>query len=136
MDEQNIKKLIKQELKSVFYQKRIGDTPTDALQLVNKKYVDSKSSGYVGSVTSSGTSTFLPSGWTVAHTSTGVYTITHNLGTTNYAVNVTGTGSFSYANVPGITNIGSNTCQITIGTIQVGGSVTPTDNSFNFILIL
>lgn len=39
MDEKEVKKLIKQESKSSFAQKRVGDTPTDALQLVNRKYV-------------------------------------------------------------------------------------------------
>lgn len=40
MTEEETKKLIKQELKSSFAQKRVGDTPTDALQLVNRKYVN------------------------------------------------------------------------------------------------
>lgn len=39
MDEKEVKKLIQQELKTPFVQKRVGDTPTDALQLVNRKYV-------------------------------------------------------------------------------------------------
>lgn len=39
MDEKEVKKLIQQELKTSFVQKRVGDTPTDALQLVNRKYV-------------------------------------------------------------------------------------------------
>lgn len=131
-DRKEVDKIIKNNLKGNF-SKKLGDTPTDALQLANKAYVDANSA-FAGSVTSGGTAVFLPTGWSVAHTSTGVYTITHKLGTANYAVVVTGTGAFSYGNVPGITNVGSTTCQITMGTIGVGGSVSPTDNSFNFIL--
>lgn len=39
MEEPQIKKLIRDEVANSF-NKRIGDTPTDALQLVNKKYVN------------------------------------------------------------------------------------------------
>lgn len=39
-----------------------------------------------GSVTVTGTSVFLPSGWTVSLGSTGVFTVTHNLGNANYIV--------------------------------------------------
>lgn len=34
----------------------------------------------------SNASTFAPQGWTLNHSATGTYVITHNLGTTNYAV--------------------------------------------------
>jgi hypothetical protein len=45
---------------------------------------------YVGHVASGGSAgTPFPSGWSVAHTSTGVYTITHDLGDTNYEVAIT-----------------------------------------------
>lgn len=42
MDEQRIKKIISDEVKkgNYFSNKRVGDTPTDALQLVPKKYVN------------------------------------------------------------------------------------------------
>ena len=44
-------------------------------------------SSYGGYVTSAGAAgTPFPSGWTVAHTGAGRYTVTHNLGTTSYAV--------------------------------------------------
>lgn len=60
------------------FQKKIGDTPTDAFQLVNKKYVDGKM--YIGYVQSTGVPiTNFPSGWSVVHGSTGNYVITHNL---------------------------------------------------------
>ncbi len=42
---------------------------------------------YVGSVLGDGTSLFLPQGWSSAHGGgTGLYTITHNLGTTSFVV--------------------------------------------------
>lgn len=40
MKEEEINNLIDTKLKSSFAQKRVGDTPTDALQLVNRKYVN------------------------------------------------------------------------------------------------
>lgn len=95
------------------------------------------SSLYSGAVTSGGTAgTPFPSGWTVSvgsGGSVGIYTITHNLGTTAYTVVATATGAFSYGNIPGVTNISSNSFQITMGTVS-GGSVVPTDNPFDFIL--
>jgi hypothetical protein len=45
---------------------------------------------YVGHVAFGGSAgTPFPSGWSVAHTSTGVYTITHDLGDTDYEVAIT-----------------------------------------------
>ena len=46
-------------------------------------------STFGGNVVSGAAGTLFPSGWTVTHTSTGVYTITHNLNTTAYAVVIT-----------------------------------------------
>lgn len=37
-DEQKFKDLVKQEVKNFFGNKIVGDNPTDALQLVNKRY--------------------------------------------------------------------------------------------------
>lgn len=47
-DKREVEKLIDRKSGNNF-SKRIGDTPTDALQLVPKKYVDSKLSGVAGS---------------------------------------------------------------------------------------
>lgn len=74
------------------FDKKIGDTPTDALQLVNKRYVDDKIGGtvYAGHLVAGGAGTFFPTGWTATNPSTGVYVVTHNLNTTSYAVSATG----------------------------------------------
>lgn len=49
-----------------------------------------------GTVNANGTAgTPFPSGWSVAHTGTGAYTVTHNLGTTNYVVVITLNGSLT-----------------------------------------
>lgn len=86
-DRKEVDKIIKNNLKGNF-SKKLGDTPTDALQLANKAYVDSKAtivySGYINSNGTAGTP--FPTGWSVAHTATGKYTVTHNLGNTNYVV--------------------------------------------------
>ena len=51
------------------------------------------STSYFGIVASGVASTPFPSGWSVTKNSTGDYTITHNLGTTTYAVLTTEEGS-------------------------------------------
>lgn len=117
-----VKALIRQEIQGYakFSNKKYGDTPTDALQLVPKKYVDAHaassifsgnlivngSASVVGSLTVRGATipaiyigalngvmaagSPFPSGWTASLISAGNCTITHNLGTNNYVVNVTG----------------------------------------------
>jgi len=83
-DKEQIKRMISLELHQS-YRKKVGDTPTDALQLVPKKYVDSLITP--GSFASDGTaSAYFPSSWAVAKTSTGTYEVTHNFGTTAYSV--------------------------------------------------
>jgi hypothetical protein len=41
---------------------------------------------YAGSWNSNATTVSLPSGWSVTNPTTGSYTLTHNLGTTNYSI--------------------------------------------------
>jgi hypothetical protein len=57
--------------------------------------------------------------WTVEHTSTGTYTVTHNLNSLNYAVNVTATTSgglavyvFGYVSNKGLNSFIINTCDL------------------------
>lgn len=120
MDEKTVQNMIEQTLKKSFKEKRIGDTPTDALQLANKNYVDT-SSGYVGSVKQDGTNYFLPDGWTSSTDGAADYTITHNLGTDKYGVVFTSSGgsfvnpfnkqanSFQYQTlVPGSGNVSAD----------------------------
>lgn len=77
-----------------FSTKKIGDTPTDAIQLVPKQYCDANSSGYIGMVNADGTAgTPFPTGWTSTQTATGRYQIDHNLGTTDYVVVATIAGN-------------------------------------------
>ncbi len=63
-----------------------GVSPGDA---VNKSQLDAKV--YGGRITNAGTAAvaYGPSGWTVARDGAGLTTVTHNLGTTNYAVVLT-----------------------------------------------
>src|ERR1035437_1011812 len=92
MDTNQIQKQIDDSIDKAmaFNKKKVGDTPTDAFQLVNKKYVDSKPSGaYAGYVNSDGSAGHLPTGWSSSHLGTGAYEITHNLGTANYAIVLT-----------------------------------------------
>lgn len=76
-----------------FKNSKLGDTPTDALQLTPKKYVDGRVTG--GSVNSDGTSgTPFPTGWSSSRLNVGRYQITHTLGTNNYAVTTNPTVNF------------------------------------------
>jgi len=62
----------------------VGDTPTDALQLVPKKYLNSRF--FSGQVTALGAAVSLPTGWTSAAGGDGQAVITHNINTTAYDV--------------------------------------------------
>ena len=83
---------------------------------------------YGGSVTSAGAaSTPFPAGWSVSHIATGQYTITHNLGTSSYAITAmcqTGGKQIIYQ------NLANNS--VDIWTFNASG--TGTDSSFNFLL--
>lgn len=127
MDEKDVKKLIRQELKNSFAQKRIGDTPTDALQLVNKKYVDEHSGGLLGQVSSSGTGIVLPTGWSSSGGG-GSYTVTHNLGTTAYIVLATSFGNLATWSI--VSTQSANNFTVT----TLVGNGTQTSGSFNFAL--
>lgn len=83
---------------------------------------------YGGSVLSTGVAgSFFPSTWSVAHTATGRYTITHNLGTTSYSI-VANNQSTTY--VCSIVSLSANTVEI-----DIYNSTTLTDSAFNFILL-
>lgn len=126
MDEQRIIDLIKQYTSDTF-QKRIGDTPTDALQLVNKKYVDGKT-GKFGTVSSGAAGTPFPTGWSASKNSTGNYTITHNLGTTSYVVVATPVGNDTIHAV--ILSTGSNSFVV----VTANNAGSDADCDFMFIL--
>lgn len=84
---------------------------------------------YPGVVLSGGTAgTPFPSGWSVAHTGTGDYTITHSLGTSNYALTCT---LFAATNLfININNQNTNTVEVFIK----NASGTATDATFHFLL--
>lgn len=85
-----------------FSTRKLGDTPTDNIQLTPKKYVDFTISSAIagvssvasavvfpGFVESNAAGTPFPAGWSVVRNSGGNYTVTHNLNTTAYSVVVT-----------------------------------------------
>ena len=112
------------------YEKQIGPPPTDALALVNKKYVDSK--------VWSGTLTSLPTGWTSTDLGTGLTQINHNLYTTDYVVLTTVLQPSPAKNGIGVTAIVQSPVGETSFIVQTGyftGSTTQeTTNNFFFIL--
>ena len=108
---------------------KYGDTPTDALQLVNKKYVDGRV--YVGAWVDTGAginTVFLPTGWSVVKNSTGNYTVTHNLRRTDYCV-----AAMNNAYIPVLVDIAnqSNTFGILLRDLTTGA---PANNNVWFIL--
>jgi len=82
-----------------------------------------------GRVADDGTAIYLPSGWSSAKTFTGVYTITHNLGHTNYSVAAvsmqTGTPAYTLA----LQAVGNNTFRIDVS--QSGSAI---DIDFAFVV--
>lgn len=118
----------------------IGGFPTSYVgQAGNALVVNSSGTGisfihqstvYGGVVLSGGTAgTPFPTGWTVAHTGTGDYTITHNLGTTNY----TFTGTL-FANTGAIITFNTqNTNTLEVLVKDLSGNLT--DRTFSFIVV-
>lgn len=84
----NDKSWIEQQLRGNIpqYSERVlGDFPTDANQLVPKKYLDNRY--FSGQLEAGGVAVYLPTGWTSNGSgSTNNPTITHNLNTTAYDV--------------------------------------------------
>lgn len=82
-----------------------------------------------GSVTSGGSSSSpFPSGWSVSNIATGRYTVTHNFGTTSYAVNITVVSSI--AKVWAVESKGTNSFTVRIANT----SFTLENNAFDFLV--
>lgn len=131
MTQDEIQKMIDESIASelAFSKKKIGDTPTDALQLVNKKYIDGRI--YAGFVNVDGTpGTPFPVGWTSAVSGSPNIDVTHNLGTTAYSVVTTAFYSSNYV-VPVITQMNANTFRVNF--IGIGGNASAIQ-AFSFAL--
>lgn len=82
-----------------------------------------------GRVSSLGVAVSLPSGWTCVKNSTGNYTVTHNLGNTNYGVTaMTDAGAAAF---PLSVTVASNTFTVAV----VNSGFSPTDASFCFTMV-
>ena len=84
-----------------------------------------------GYVDSSGTATGLPPGWTMAHTGTGVYTLTHNLG-----LNSPNLGATATSNTTGVVVlwVDVGTSNTVVFHLSNPAGTTPTDGNFTFIV--
>ena len=102
-------------------------TATAAAHLVRKDQLDTKV--YGGQVTNAGTAAipYGPSGWTVSRNSVGNVTLTHNLGTTNYAI-VPSPNSAVFKAI--WSSLAANTVQI----ITYDTANALADTGFNFVL--
>jgi hypothetical protein len=83
---------------------------------------------YAGSVVSNAAAAYFPTGWSFSRTGAGIYTITHNLGTTNYSVNITPIGivaDFAAAYT-------KTTTQFSV--VIANSSTVPVDSNFDFIV--
>lgn len=119
-----------------FPTKKYGDTPTDDLQLTPKKYVDAKSgTAFGGLVKIDGSSTDLPPGWTSGTSSSGVYTVTHNLGTLGYGVSVSIVNSNTIS-IGNLTDVSANSFTVTWYNQTSAVSWTATNTAFSFVLSL
>ena len=107
-------------------------TGSDGSQKITTPTTTSTQVAFVGNVNSNGTaSTPFPTGWSSSRITTGIYTITHNLGSTNYAVVATAIGGNSvvHINSPGSTTFG-------IIPESVGSTPVGQDTQFYFNLSL
>lgn len=113
-----------------FQTKKYGDTPTDDLQLVPKKYVDTLKvyAGYVNSDATLGNP--FPMGWTVSKPGSGDYIVGHTLGTVNFSVIIQPKG---VQLVPTITSRTSANFRVTLTT---PATATFTDSDFMFLVSL
>jgi hypothetical protein len=83
---------------------------------------------FSGRVDSAGAAVFLPYGWSCAKDSTGVYTVSHSLGTSLYSVNATSINANPVSVQRSVVN--DNTFTI----VLVNASATLTDSAFSFQL--
>ena len=83
---------------------------------------------YAGNVISNAADTFFPPTFSVNHSGTGSWVITHNLGTTNYGVSVSFISGFGFT--IGLNVLGSNSFTVVATDI----SNTFVDCDFSFIL--
>lgn len=121
---------------AAFATPKYGDTPTDALQLTPKKYVDTEIP-YFGHVDNAGTAVILPTGWT-SSVSLGLYTVTHNLGVSNYAVVVAARADANAGDPAADITFGvigaTNTNNFTVAFFGNTGVTTKISTHFNFFL--
>lgn len=146
MDWNKIQQMIKEAITqaSNFRTVKRGDTPTDKNQLTPKGYVDTQISSvysaipsasggvFGGQVLSNVAGGFFPAGWTLTHIGTGEYTVTHNLGTGNYAVAVYPSFAGEAFCISGWAAIGTNAFEVWFN--NPDASFVFQDSDFHFIL--
>lgn len=125
MDEtQNMQKQIDALAHTLHTHKHLGNDLTQKL--------NAASITYGGRVDASATSAVLPTGWTVSVSAGHVYTVTHNLNTTSYAVTVSTVDSGGATHFVPLFVFSANTFTVELDT--TGGSAANT--AFNFMLTL
>ena len=90
---------------------------------------DAGSTVYAGYIDSAATAEELPTDWTVTRTGNGQYTVTHNLGTTSYAVSLGIIGSTAIAYIT-MDSLNANDFKI----VTWDSTPTNTDKSFTFLV--
>lgn len=108
-DEQGIRNIVREEIRRATGQSQFGfnSVPFHTHNGVDSSIAYSPVNIYTGLIQEDGTALLLPVGWTVENVSTGVYNITHNLGTDLYTMVVAPTLSVTLpiASVVGVANI-------------------------------
>lgn len=116
-------------------------TGLDAPKVSYNDLTDLPTSGsgtFAGSLNADASVNFLPTGWTASVGTggqVGVYTITHNLGTTSYAVVYTILGTF-HITIANLESVGANSFKLVFYTQTGGISWSNADTPFNFILAM
>lgn len=108
--------------------------PTGTVTPAKTTFMNSNSDSagvFVGRVNTNGSAIRLPSGWSVVRNSSGSYTVTHNLGVTNYAVTFETVNTTFNVPTSRVSNHSSNF--FTVNFYSLGASIE--DTAFNFILV-
>lgn len=107
------------------------------IQLLQGRKILGLGQAYPGSINADGTTVFLPDGWSVVKTSSGVYVITHNLNITDAAYSVfTELVGANLITIPNITAKDENTFTLDFYNQTGSTSWSATDTAFDFTLIV
>lgn len=139
MDENKIRQIAREEASRTAALSRfsINSIPfhthngTDSNPISSPTIVYAGNVAYIDTFVGSG-QFYLPTGWTVVQTDTGVYTVTHNLGTLLYSCTASAVQSTNQIVSHIITPLAN---EVTFSWFESNAAFTRLDTSFSFVLV-